>query len=91
MEIRDGILVVSAAAFHLAGFAARSFSMSPSPALTKNLASPERALLRASQGSVAVTRIIGGMQTQYTATRLWRRVSSMEMTVSARRTRRFLR
>lgn len=37
-------LVVSAAAFHLAGFAARSFSMLPSPALTKNLASPERAL-----------------------------------------------
>lgn len=37
-------LVVSAAAFHLAGFAARSFSMLPIPALSKNLASPERAL-----------------------------------------------
>jgi hypothetical protein len=37
-------LVVSAAAFHLAGFAARSFSMLPIPALAKNLASPERAL-----------------------------------------------
>lgn len=37
-------LVVSAAAFHLAGFAARSFSMLPTPALAKNLASPERAL-----------------------------------------------
>jgi hypothetical protein len=37
-------LVVSAAAFHLAGFAARSFSMLPIPALTKNLASHERAL-----------------------------------------------
>jgi hypothetical protein len=37
-------LVVSAAAFHLAGFAARSFSMLPIPALAKNLASHERAL-----------------------------------------------
>ena len=37
-------LVVGAAAFHLAGFAARSFSLLPSPALNKNLASPERAL-----------------------------------------------
>jgi hypothetical protein len=37
-------LVVSAAAFHLAGFAARSFSMLPTPALARNLASPERAL-----------------------------------------------
>jgi hypothetical protein len=37
-------LVVSAAAFHLAGFAARSFSMLPLPALAKNLASHERAL-----------------------------------------------
>src|SRR6266446_7131783 len=37
-------LVVSAAAFHLAGYAARSFSMLPMPALTKNLASPETAL-----------------------------------------------
>ena len=37
-------LVVSAAAFHLAGFAARSFSMLPIPALAKNLASNERAL-----------------------------------------------
>ena len=37
-------VVVSAAAFHLAGFAARSFSMLPVAALSKNLASPERAL-----------------------------------------------
>jgi len=37
-------LVVSAAAFHLAGFAARSYSMLPVPALEKNLASVERAL-----------------------------------------------
>lgn len=37
-------LVVSAAAFHLAGFAARSFSMLPIPALSRNLASSERAL-----------------------------------------------
>src|SRR5277367_885753 len=32
-------LVVSAAAFHLAGYAARSFSMLPAAVLTKNLAS----------------------------------------------------
>jgi hypothetical protein len=37
-------LVVSAAAFRLAGYAARSFSMLPMPALTRNLASHERAL-----------------------------------------------
>jgi hypothetical protein len=37
-------LVVSAAAFHLAGYAARSFSMLPVPALDRNLASHERAL-----------------------------------------------
>jgi hypothetical protein len=37
-------LVVSAAAFHLAGYAARSFSLLPLPALDNNLASPERAL-----------------------------------------------
>jgi len=37
-------LVVSAAAFHLAGYAARSFSLLPKPALDKNLASNERAL-----------------------------------------------
>jgi len=37
-------LVVTAAAFHLAGFAARSFSMLPISALSKNLASSERAL-----------------------------------------------
>ncbi len=37
-------LIVSAAAFHLAGFAARSFSMLPFPALSKNLASYEKAL-----------------------------------------------
>ena len=37
-------LVVGAAAFHLAGFAARSFSLLPSPALNKNLSSAERAL-----------------------------------------------
>jgi hypothetical protein len=37
-------LVMSAAAFHLAGYAARSYSMLPIPALAKNLASPERAL-----------------------------------------------
>jgi hypothetical protein len=37
-------LVVSAAAFHLAGFAARSFSMLPVTALSQNFASPERAL-----------------------------------------------
>ena len=37
-------LVISAAAFHLAGYAARSFSMLPSAVLNKNLASPERAL-----------------------------------------------
>jgi len=37
-------LVVSAAAFHLAGYAARSYSMLPPSALAKNLASSERAL-----------------------------------------------
>ncbi len=37
-------LVVSAAAFHLAGYAARSFSLLPLPALNKNLASHEKAL-----------------------------------------------
>jgi DEAD/DEAH box helicase len=37
-------LVVSAAAFHLAGYAARSFSLLPKPALERNLASIERAL-----------------------------------------------
>jgi hypothetical protein len=37
-------LVVAAAAFHLAGYAARSFSLLPVPALNKNLASHERAL-----------------------------------------------
>ncbi len=37
-------LVVSAAAFHLAGYAAQSFSLLPVPALNKNLASHERAL-----------------------------------------------
>ncbi len=37
-------LVVSATAFHLAGFAARSFSLLPVQSLTKNLASSERAL-----------------------------------------------
>src|SRR5690606_32751899 len=37
-------LVVCAAAFHLAGYAARSFSVLPSPALALNLASHERVL-----------------------------------------------
>lgn len=37
-------LVVSAAAFDLAGYAARSFSLLPTPVLNKNLASSERAL-----------------------------------------------
>ncbi|MGD0910062.1 MAG: hypothetical protein ABSA96_20960, partial [Candidatus Acidiferrales bacterium] len=37
-------LVVSAAAFHLAGYAARSYSLLPLPSLSKNLSSPERAL-----------------------------------------------
>jgi hypothetical protein len=37
-------LVVCAAAFHLAGYAARSFSVLPSPALDLNLASSERVL-----------------------------------------------
>lgn len=37
-------LVIGAAAFHLAGYAARSFSLLPVPALNKNLASHERAL-----------------------------------------------
>ncbi len=37
-------LVVAAAAFHLAGYAARSFSLLPTTALAKNLASSERAL-----------------------------------------------
>lgn len=37
-------LVVSAAAFHLAGYAARSFSLLPLPALDRNLASHERCL-----------------------------------------------
>jgi hypothetical protein len=37
-------LVVSAAAFHLAGYAARSYSLLPVRALDNNLASPERAL-----------------------------------------------
>ncbi|MEO7891061.1 MAG: DEAD/DEAH box helicase [Vicinamibacterales bacterium] len=37
-------LVVCAAAFHLAGYAARSFSVLPSPALDLNLASHERVL-----------------------------------------------
>ncbi|MCZ7681169.1 MAG: DEAD/DEAH box helicase [Sandaracinaceae bacterium] len=39
-------LVVAAAAFHLAGYAARSFSLLPSGALTANLASMELALAR---------------------------------------------
>lgn len=37
-------LVVSATAFHLAGYAARSYSMLPSPALESNLSSQERCL-----------------------------------------------
>jgi hypothetical protein len=37
-------LVISAAAFHLAGYAARSFSLLPTAALDRNLASNERAL-----------------------------------------------
>ncbi len=37
-------LIVCAAAFHLAGFAARAFSLLPGPALEKNLSSAERAL-----------------------------------------------
>lgn len=37
-------LVVSAAAFHLGGFAARSYSLLPPSALARNLASAERAL-----------------------------------------------
>jgi hypothetical protein len=37
-------MVVCAAAFHLAGYAARSFSVLPSPALDLNLASHERVL-----------------------------------------------
>ena len=37
-------LVVAAAAFHLAGYAARSFSLLPTAALAKNLASSEKAL-----------------------------------------------
>lgn len=37
-------LVISAAAFHLAGYAARSFSLLPLPALERNLASYERCL-----------------------------------------------
>jgi hypothetical protein len=37
-------LVVAAAAFHLAGFAARSFSLLPKAILEKNLASSEKAL-----------------------------------------------
>lgn len=37
-------LVVAAASFHLAGFAARSFSLLPVPALNRNLASHEKAL-----------------------------------------------
>jgi hypothetical protein len=37
-------LIVSAAAFHLAGYAARAFSLLPVPALEKNLASHERSL-----------------------------------------------
>jgi hypothetical protein len=37
-------LVVSSAAFHLAGYAARSFSLLPPPALEGNLASHERCL-----------------------------------------------
>jgi hypothetical protein len=37
-------LVVCSAAFHLAGFAARSFSVLPRPVLDKNLSPPERAL-----------------------------------------------
>ncbi len=37
-------LVVGAAAFHLAGYAARSYSMLPPAALDKNLATSERAL-----------------------------------------------
>jgi hypothetical protein len=37
-------LVVSSAAFHLAGYAARSFSLLPIPALDRNLASHERCL-----------------------------------------------
>ena len=37
-------LVVSSAAFHLAGYAARSFSLLPLPAMERNLASHERCL-----------------------------------------------
>jgi hypothetical protein len=37
-------LVVAAAAFHLAGYAARSYSLLPEPALNRNLASSELAL-----------------------------------------------
>jgi len=37
-------LVVAASAFHLAGYAARSFSLLPTTALAKNLASSEKAL-----------------------------------------------
>src|SRR5271165_1813469 len=37
-------LVISSAAFHLAGYAARSFSLLPLPALERNLASHERCL-----------------------------------------------
>jgi hypothetical protein len=37
-------LVVSATAFHLAGYAARSFSMLPAPALEANLSTQERCL-----------------------------------------------
>ena len=37
-------LVVASAAFHLAGYAARSFSLLPTTALSKNLASSEKAL-----------------------------------------------
>lgn len=37
-------LIMSAAAFHLAGYAARSFSLLPVPALEQNLASHERSL-----------------------------------------------
>ncbi|MBV9268038.1 MAG: DEAD/DEAH box helicase [Acidobacteriaceae bacterium] len=47
-DARDGDqgrhLVISAAAFHLGGYAARSYSLLPLPALDRNLASHERCL-----------------------------------------------
>jgi replicative superfamily II helicase len=49
-------LVISAAAFHLGGYAARSFSLLPLPALDRNLASHERCLAYLLRRDLAILR-----------------------------------